>query len=90
MMNEDFKYDRRRFMGTAAMTVAAAQLGMFSPAGESKEKSASINSRPDNSFGPLKQIEAGLLNIGYAEAGPANGRPVSFAAWLALRHLQLC
>src|SRR5262249_33325794 len=28
------------------------------------------------SFGPLKQIDAGLLNVGYAEAGRANGRPV--------------
>ena len=27
----------------------------------------------NTSFGPLKQINAGLLNIGYAEAGPANG-----------------
>lgn len=76
MINEDFKYDRRRFLGTAATIVAAAQLGMFSYAAESKESSATINSTPDTSFGPLKQIEAGLLNIGYAEAGPANGRPV--------------
>jgi pimeloyl-ACP methyl ester carboxylesterase len=28
------------------------------------------------SFGPLKQIDAGLLNIGYAEAGPADGPTV--------------
>jgi pimeloyl-ACP methyl ester carboxylesterase len=28
------------------------------------------------SFAPLKQINAGLLNIGYAEAGPADGPPV--------------
>ena len=28
------------------------------------------------SFGPLKQIDAGVLNIGYAEAGPANGPAV--------------
>jgi pimeloyl-ACP methyl ester carboxylesterase len=27
-------------------------------------------------FGPVKQIDAGLLNVGYVEAGPANGRPV--------------
>ena len=27
-------------------------------------------------FGPLKQIDAGLLNVGYAEAGPANGPAV--------------
>jgi pimeloyl-ACP methyl ester carboxylesterase len=30
----------------------------------------------NTSFGPLKQIDAGLLNVGYAEAGPANGTPV--------------
>jgi pimeloyl-ACP methyl ester carboxylesterase len=76
MINEDFKYDRRRFMGTAASTIAAAQLGMFSSAAESKEETTTNNSAPPASFGPLKQIEAGLLNIGYAEAGPANGRPV--------------
>jgi pimeloyl-ACP methyl ester carboxylesterase len=28
------------------------------------------------SFGSLKQIDAGVLNVGYAEAGPANGPPV--------------
>ena len=76
MMNEDFKYDRRRFMGTAAMTIAASQLGMFSSGAESKEESTTSNSAPHTSFGPLKQIEAGLLNIGYSEAGPANGRHV--------------
>jgi pimeloyl-ACP methyl ester carboxylesterase len=27
----------------------------------------------NTSFAPLKQINAGLLNVGYAEAGPANG-----------------
>jgi len=29
-----------------------------------------------NSFAPLKQIDAGLLNIGYAEVGPETGPPV--------------
>ena len=28
------------------------------------------------SFGPLKQIDAGLLSVGYAEAGPAGGPAV--------------
>src|SRR5262249_51166831 len=28
------------------------------------------------SFGPLKQIDAGLLSVGYAELGPADGAPV--------------
>jgi pimeloyl-ACP methyl ester carboxylesterase len=30
----------------------------------------------DASFGALKQIEAGLLNVGYAEAGPSGGQAV--------------
>jgi pimeloyl-ACP methyl ester carboxylesterase len=30
----------------------------------------------NTSFGPLKQIDAGLLNVGYAEAGPADGSPI--------------
>ncbi len=30
----------------------------------------------NTSFGSLRQIDAGVLNVGYAEAGPANGRPV--------------
>ena len=27
-------------------------------------------------LGALKQVDAGLLNVGYAEAGPADGSPV--------------
>jgi len=27
-------------------------------------------------FGPIKQIDAGVLNVGYAESGPAGGTPV--------------
>jgi len=38
---------------------------------------ANATANPKNtSFAPLKQIDAGLLNVGYAEAGPANGPAV--------------
>jgi predicted dienelactone hydrolase len=30
----------------------------------------------NKSFAPLKQIDAGVLNVGYAEVGPATGPPV--------------
>ena len=30
----------------------------------------------NTSFGPLKQIDAGVLNVGYAEAGPGDGPAV--------------
>jgi pimeloyl-ACP methyl ester carboxylesterase len=80
-MFEDIDLHRRRFFGTAAMSIAAAQLILSSSAHAqpSKGKPAelpNINAGTNTSFGPLKQIDAGLLNIGYAEAGPADGPAV--------------
>jgi pimeloyl-ACP methyl ester carboxylesterase len=77
-MSEAIKYDRRRFLGTAAMTIAAAQLGMFgsSNAQSGKTKPAElpvIKPGTNTSFSSLKQIDAGVLNVGYAEAGPSGG-----------------
>jgi pimeloyl-ACP methyl ester carboxylesterase len=75
---ETIQQDRRRFFGAAAMTAAAAQLGIF---GLGNVEASDLRSAAENigtpetaaSFAPLKQIDAGLLNVGYAEAGPANG-----------------
>jgi pimeloyl-ACP methyl ester carboxylesterase len=80
-MSGEIKYDRRRFLGTAAMTIAATQLGVMgsAKAQSSKPKPAdlpTIKPGTNTSFGPLKQIDAGVLNIGYAEAGPSGGPPV--------------
>ena len=80
-MSEEINHDRRRFLGTAAMTIAAAQLGMIGSADaqSSKTKPAdvpAIKPGTNTSFGSLKQIDAGVLNVGYAEAGPANGPAV--------------
>jgi pimeloyl-ACP methyl ester carboxylesterase len=36
-------------------------------------KVPAIKPGTNTSFGPLKQIDAGVLNVGYAEAGPADG-----------------
>jgi pimeloyl-ACP methyl ester carboxylesterase len=80
-MSEKTKYNRRRFLGIAAAGAAGASVGLISSASaQSKKTSAarptSTKSGTNTSFGPLKQIDAGLLNVGYAEAGPTNGRPV--------------
>ena len=77
-VSEEINQNRRRFCGTAATAVAAAQLGIFGSAkalaGTSKSGVATPTKSGTNaSFGPLKQINAGLLNVGYAEAGPPNG-----------------
>ena len=72
-----YKCDRRRFIGTTAMTIAAAKLGMIPVIGKTMKEHTSITNSPTvRSFGPVKQIEGGLLNTGYVETGPANGRPV--------------
>ena len=78
---EDVDRHRRRFLGATAMTLAAAQFGMVGSANaQGVEPSAKalpeIKPGTNTSFGPLKQIDAGVLNVGYAEAGPADGPPV--------------
>jgi len=80
-MSEEINHDRRRFVATSAITIAAAQLGMIGSAlaQSSKPNPASVPAiKPgtNTSFGPLKQIDAGVLSISYVEAGPASGKPV--------------
>jgi hypothetical protein len=77
-MHEAIDHDRRRFFGAAALTFTAAELGVIGAA-QAETKSASppvIKPGANTSFAPLKQVDAGVLNIGYAEAGPPNGSPV--------------
>jgi len=70
--------DRRRFISTAAAGAAAVQIGLLTSveAQPAKPKLKDIQRGTHTSFGPLKQIDAGVLNVGYAEAGPASGPPV--------------
>ena len=66
--------DRRRFFGAAALAVAAARLGLVAPAhAQASRTLPAVKAGRNTSFGPLKQIDAGVLNVGYAEAGPADG-----------------
>ena len=63
------------------MTMAAAQLGMIGAADaqprETKPAAVpTIKPGTHTSFGALQQIEAGVLHVGYAEAGPADGPAV--------------
>jgi pimeloyl-ACP methyl ester carboxylesterase len=72
---DEINQGRRRFFGTAATAVAAAQLGIIGHAAAQRvgAKVPAIKPGTNTSFGPLKQINAGVLNVGYAETGPANG-----------------
>jgi pimeloyl-ACP methyl ester carboxylesterase len=80
-MSEDIDHHRRRFFGGAVMTVAAAQLARVrsADAQSSPTRAADlpkIKPGTNTSLGALKQIDAGVLNVGYAEAGPADGPAV--------------
>lgn len=73
--------DRRHFLGAFVAAFAAAELGiipMASARSLKSESSSSSSVTPPTpiSLGPIKQIDAGIMNVGYAEAGPADGPPV--------------
>jgi pimeloyl-ACP methyl ester carboxylesterase len=70
-MFKDINHHRRRFLGSAATMLAGAVT-----ASSAHAQSPLTTSAPGASFGPLKQIDAGALNVGYLEAGPANGPAV--------------
>jgi pimeloyl-ACP methyl ester carboxylesterase len=68
--------NRRRFFGIMAATIAVADLGIVAAAGAQTVARPSATSDAIASLGPLKQINAGLLNVGYAEVGPTDGPAV--------------
>jgi pimeloyl-ACP methyl ester carboxylesterase len=71
-------HDRRRFFGTALMGVAAAQAFLSGSANAQSGNAgpatlSEMKPGTNIAFGPLKQVDAGLLNVGYVETGPAGG-----------------
>ena len=67
-MPETVNENRRRVLAAALTTLAAAQVP--------RVVAADAPAGAKGTFGPLKQINAGLLNVGYVEMGPAGGSPV--------------
>ncbi len=65
---ESINWERRHLLGGAASVLATPLLPWATPA-----KAQSSTPVAGGSFGPLKQVKAGVLNIGYAELGPADG-----------------
>src|SRR4051794_16800904 len=77
---ENINRPRRMLVGAAAATAAVAQLGMLGAAAAQAAPKAgqlSVAKLDSNaSFAAIKQINAGTLSVGFAEAGPADGAPV--------------
>lgn len=77
---------RRRLLGTAVAGLSLIELGLGTSAqaqaqttgamSDGKTGDAKTGATHTASFGTIRQIDAGALNVGYAEAGPANGTPV--------------
>jgi pimeloyl-ACP methyl ester carboxylesterase len=67
---------RRRLMAIAGATLLTPSIsfGKYDDAALPVAKTELAGA--STSFSPLKQIDAGALNVGYAEAGPANGQAV--------------
>ena len=69
--------DRRRFLGNAAVFMAATGFGAV---GEASPQTAptlpSVKPGAHTSFGVLKQVDAGVLSVGYADLGPTDGPAV--------------
>ena len=77
-MSEEIREGRRHFLALAATTVAGAELvnaGRANAQSTSDLRAATTTdpSTHTSAFEAIKQIDAGVLNVGYAESGPANG-----------------
>jgi pimeloyl-ACP methyl ester carboxylesterase len=72
---------RRRFVDTAAMIAAAAELGIVTAAraqsaGKTPPHQPASTLTASMSSSALRQVDAGMLNIGYVDAGPSDGEAV--------------
>jgi pimeloyl-ACP methyl ester carboxylesterase len=81
-MTTKINVPRRSFLGSAAVCVAVSELAATLPAfgqsaGRPSAARATSASRAAPKFlEPLKNIDAGVLNVGYVDIGPVNGAPV--------------
>src|SRR3954470_14655903 len=75
VMSQLLNHQRRRFLGLAAGTIAVTKFGIVGSASAQAQVPA-VKPGTNTSLGPLRQIDAGVLNVGYTEAGPAGGRVV--------------
>jgi pimeloyl-ACP methyl ester carboxylesterase len=80
-MSEEISRDRRRYLGAAVKGLAAAEFVMIGAAHAQSGTAPrggvpTIRAGSNKSFASLKQIDAGVLSIGYAEEGPADAPPV--------------
>ena len=74
-MSEQINSSRRHVLGRLALGAAAAKFGATTGA-LAQTRSMPAAQSGHATFAALKQIKAGVLDVGYAEDGPADGPPV--------------
>jgi pimeloyl-ACP methyl ester carboxylesterase len=67
---------RRTFLGGTAVALAAANQVLTGSARAQATEARRAGAAPGSALSPLKEIDAGVLRVSYAEAGPANGPAV--------------
>jgi pimeloyl-ACP methyl ester carboxylesterase len=80
-MSQPSTHHRRHVLGAAALALAATPFGLArsitgAPSVTSQTTIPATTPGTHTTFASLKQIKAGLLDVGYAEDGPADGPPV--------------
>lgn len=77
-MDDSINLRRRRLIGTSVASLGLLDLGFsqLANAQTSQNPTTSGRSAGGKTFTSIKQIDAGLLNVGYAELGPRNGPAV--------------
>ncbi|MFK4381319.1 alpha/beta fold hydrolase [Bradyrhizobium sp. USDA 223] len=73
-MHKDVNQTRRAFIGAAA--ALATGIGLTGPAAAHLSQVAEAADATSASLGHLKQINAGILNVGYTDNGPEGGPAV--------------
>ena len=68
-MTELTNMKRRSFLNTAALGLAASQIGYAGGA-------FAATVAPASTFPAIRQINAGLLDVGYVDMGPSDGMPI--------------
>ena len=72
-MSDDMNDARRTFIGAAVLATIASELGMARPANAQTRAATLVKPGTHKAFAPLKQVDAGVLSVAYAETGPAGG-----------------
>lgn len=75
---------RRNFLGTAALGLVAAQASLAEAVQAAPANAGAYGaiSPASNTFTDIRQVRAGVLDVGYVDAGPRDGTPVVlFHGW---------